>query len=205
MSSYPVTLQLAGRRCVVVGGGAVGARRAAFLAEAGAHVVVVAPEVDEGVRAAEVHRRAFVPPDLDGAFLVISATDAAGVNAEVAAAARARGVLVNIADDPGGSDFHAPAVLRRGALTVAVSTGGASPELARRLRDKLGGSFGSEHGELCELLSELRDLVREKIADPIRRREILRAAGDPDLAHLIEREGRQEAWRRLTGLLDAGE
>ena len=202
MGDYPLTLKVKGRRCVVVGGGAVGVRKADALAGAGAHVVAVAPQIDDRLRAAEVHRRVFQPSDLEGAFLAIAATGSATVNAEVAAAARARGVLVNVADDPDASDFHVPAAVRHGEFTIAVSTGAAGPALARRLREELEDRYGGAYGELCALLAPFRRLVREQVDDPLRRREILQAAGDPELAGQIEREGREATWRRLLDLLE---
>jgi siroheme synthase-like protein len=125
----PIALDLHGRRCLVVGGGAVAARKIESLLQAGAsEVAVVAPEVRAEIAdlataaRVEVAGRGFVPGDLDGVFLVMAATDDPEVNRVVAAAARERGVLVNAADDPAACDFIMPAVVRRGNVAVAVTT-----------------------------------------------------------------------------------
>ena len=143
---YPIFLDLSGRRCVVVGGGEVANRKARKLLQARAEVVVISPEVRPELEsvAAEVHRRPYEDGDLEGAYLAFAATDAREVNAAVAAEAKGRGIPVNVADSPSEGDFALPSVLRRGRLQVAVSTGGASPALARRIRGELEELFGPE-------------------------------------------------------------
>jgi siroheme synthase-like protein len=163
---YPLCLDLRGRPCVVIGGGAVAARKVASLLECGARVTVVAPSLgpalEERYRAGaiEARLRPYRDGDLAGAALAIAATDDATANGQVAAEARARGVLLNVVDDPARGDFIAPAVLRRGALEVAVSTGGLSPALARWVRDALKGLVPAEYGDLLPLLAELRAELR---------------------------------------------
>jgi precorrin-2 dehydrogenase/sirohydrochlorin ferrochelatase len=156
-AGYPVLMQLAGRRCVVIGAGAVGRRKVDGLLAAGARVVVVAPDgatrLPSGV---EVHCRPYGDADLDGAFLVFAATDCLQTNQAVAAAARRRGVPVNIADDPAASDFFLPAVLRQGRVCVAVSTDGASPAMARLLRDDLAAHFDPSWAFFVEIAGALR-------------------------------------------------
>jgi len=156
---YPVGLVVAGKRCVVVGGGTVAARKAAGLVEAGADVVVVAPEISVEIRAlpVEVAERPYREGDLDLAWLAIAATNDPEVNRRVHADGRARRVWVNAADDPEACAFTLPAVLRQGPVTVAVSTGGHSPALAGWLRDQIAGWLGPETAQLAELLSEARD------------------------------------------------
>jgi precorrin-2 dehydrogenase / sirohydrochlorin ferrochelatase len=158
MADYPVALNLAGRLCVVVGAGSVGRRKATGLLEAGARVRLVDPrlQADDGLATIEQIRRAFEPKDLQGAFLVFAATDDAQLNRKVAAAARAFGALVQAVDDPALSDFHLPAILRRGALTLAVFTGGHSPALAVALRDQLAQEFGEEWAKVLEVAAALR-------------------------------------------------
>jgi precorrin-2 dehydrogenase / sirohydrochlorin ferrochelatase len=143
---------------VVVGGGAVAARKAHKLLEVGAEVVVVSPEVlpelvDVSV---EVHERPYEYGDLEGADLVFAATDSREVNAAVAREAKARGVRSNVADRPSEGDFAVPSTLRRGGLQVAVSTGGASPTLARRIRNELEEVFGPEWAGVVEELEAVR-------------------------------------------------
>jgi precorrin-2 dehydrogenase/sirohydrochlorin ferrochelatase len=143
---------------VVVGGGAVAVRKARKLLQAGAEVVVVSPEIlpeleDMGV---EVHVRPYEDGDLEGADLAFAATDRREVNAAVAREARARGIRINVADRPTEGDFAVPSRLLRGGLQVAVSTGGASPTLARRIRNELEDVFGPEWAGVVEELEEVR-------------------------------------------------
>jgi siroheme synthase-like protein len=153
---YPVAVELSGRRCLVVGGGAVALRKACGLLEAAADVIVVAPQAVEMPDGVTVHLRVFEDRDLDGTAFVVAATDDPELNARVARLARARGVWVNVAGDPSAGDAVLPAVARRGDLQIAVSTGGASPALARRLRERLEDEFGAEYGDLVALLARLR-------------------------------------------------
>ena len=151
---YPIFLDLSERRCVVVGGGEVANRKARKLLQARAEVVVISPEVMPELEsvAAEVHRRTYEEGDLEGAYLAFAATDAREVNAAVAGEAKERGIPVNVADRPSDGDFALPSVLRRGRLQVAVSTGGASPALAREIRGELEEIFGPEWAGLVEEL-----------------------------------------------------
>ena len=136
---YPIVLDLDGVAVLVVGGGTVALRKIEGLLAARADITVVAPSVADAIRALPVRlvTRAYEPGDLDGVRLVITAADDAAVNAAVAADARLRGTLVNSADDPANCTFTLPAVARDGAVTVAVSTGGASPALASHLRSEV--------------------------------------------------------------------
>jgi siroheme synthase-like protein len=140
---YPIFLDLSGRRCVVVGGGEVANRKARKLLQARARVVVISPEIGAELEsvAVEVHRRPYRAGDLEGAFLAFAATGSREVNAAVAREARERGIQVNVADRPSDGDFALPSTLRRGRLQVAVSTGGASPALARKIKDELERVF----------------------------------------------------------------
>jgi uroporphyrin-III C-methyltransferase/precorrin-2 dehydrogenase/sirohydrochlorin ferrochelatase len=167
-SYYSVALNLVGRRCLVVGGGPVAARKLDALAEAEAATVVVAPTVSARMAAAasrhgvEIVQRAFVESDLDGAFLVIAATSDRAVNQRVAEAARLRGILVNSADDPANCDFVLPAVVRRGNVHVAVTTGGRSPALARHLRERLEAEIPIGYAALAEVVARVRAAVRSE-------------------------------------------
>lgn len=156
---YPIFLDLDSKLCVIVGGGAVANRKARKLLQARARVVVVAPEVAPELEsvAVEVRRRSYREGDLAGAFLAFAATDRREVNAAVALEARERGVPVNVADRPAEGDFALPSVLRRGPLQVAVSTGGASPTLAGRIRRELEGLFGPEWAGVVEELGRARE------------------------------------------------
>lgn len=162
---FPICLDIQGRCCVVVGGGRVAERKVAILLEHGGRVRVISPELTPGLRrrheAGEVEWRAasYQEGDLAEAFLVIAATDDAAVQARVYAEAKEHQILVNVADVPKWCNFILPATVRRGALSIAVSTGGKSPALAKRLRQELATRFGPEYGELTDILGRLRPLV----------------------------------------------
>jgi precorrin-2 dehydrogenase / sirohydrochlorin ferrochelatase len=143
---------------VVVGGGVVAARKARKLWQAGADVVVVSPEVLPELEdvSVEVHERPYESGDLEGADLAFAATDRREVNVAVAREANARGIRINVADRPAEGDFAVPSTLRRGGLQVAVSTGGASPTLARRIRHELEEVFGPEWAGVVEELEAVR-------------------------------------------------
>ena len=155
---YPIFLDLSGRRCVVVGGGEVANRKARKLLQARAHVVVISPEIAAELEsvAVEVHSRPYEEGDLEGAYLAFAATDSREVNAAVAREAKEHGIPVNVADRPSDGDFAVPSTLRRGGLQVAVSTGGASPSLARKIKDELEGIFGPEWAGVVEELGRNR-------------------------------------------------
>jgi precorrin-2 dehydrogenase / sirohydrochlorin ferrochelatase len=160
---YPVFLALDGVPVLVVGAGPVAARKVAGLAEAGAAVRVVAadvgPDLDRDL-VAELHQRPYEPGDLDGVRLVMTATGDPDVDASVAADATAAGIWVNAADQPADCTFILPAVARNGSLTVAVSTDGSSPALARRLRDRAAALLTDETAALAGELARRRAAVR---------------------------------------------
>jgi siroheme synthase-like protein len=166
MGYYPVSLDLGGRCCVIVGGGIVVERRVRALLEAGATVTVVSRAVTPALMAlAEAGRirhvaRAYAPGDLAGAALALTAVDDPAVTAAVGREARQRGVWINAADDPGHCDFILPGLVRRGVLTVAVGSGGASPALTRALREHLDDVLGAEWAMLGELAAGARSELR---------------------------------------------
>ena len=165
LTGWPVNLLVTGRRVVVVGAGRVAARKVAPLLDLGAEVVVVAPTVGSEVEAwraasrLEVRERAFVAGDLDGAWLAVTATGRREVDGEVHAAAEARRVFVNAADDPARCSFTLMSFVRRADLVVAVGTGGRSPALARWLRRRLAAEVGTEFETLLALVSAARDEI----------------------------------------------
>jgi precorrin-2 dehydrogenase/sirohydrochlorin ferrochelatase len=168
---YPVCLDLRDRPCVVIGGGTVAARKVEGLLECGARVTVVAPLLAPALQALldagqiTARLRPYADGDLDGAALAIAATDEREVNALVAAEARARGVWLNAADDPERCDFILPAVIRRGDLQIAISTGGRSPALARRVREDLERLLPAEYADLLPVLADVRAELREEGVD----------------------------------------
>jgi precorrin-2 dehydrogenase/sirohydrochlorin ferrochelatase len=211
MLTYPVNLVgLEHRACLVVGGGAVARRKVEGLLAAGARPRVVATEAaaelaslaERGV--VDLALRPYEAADLEGAFLVIAATDDPELNRSIAAEAMARGALVNAVDDADASNFIVPAVVRRGELTIAVSTGGASPALARRLREKLEAQFGPEYEQLVGLLAELRPEIMGQCAPGRPRLDAALRLVDADLQATIEQDGLDAARARARRLLDIG-
>lgn len=195
---YPIALNVEGRRAVVVGGGAVARRKVETLRECGALVRVVAPELDERLeqlaRRGEIESRRgdYQAADLDGAFLVIAATNSAAVNARVAADARAAGVLLNSADAPEVSDFLVSAGVRRGDLLISVFTGGHSPALSRRIREQLEAVFGPEYELLVALLGRLRPEVIAALPTDRERARVWQQILDSEVLELL-RAGRAAA------------
>jgi precorrin-2 dehydrogenase / sirohydrochlorin ferrochelatase len=173
---YPVFLDLTQRQCLVVGGGPVAERKVQGLLAAEAHVVLVSPALTEALRKWATNGvlghipRAFQDQDVEGCALVIAATNRHDVNAQVVAAARQRGIWVNAVDTPALCDFIAPAMVRRGSLQIAISTGGNSPLLAKRLRASIEALIGPEYGELADILGTLRTAVRSREAPSEARR-----------------------------------
>jgi precorrin-2 dehydrogenase / sirohydrochlorin ferrochelatase len=208
MGCYPIVLELEGRPCLVVGGGAVAERKVEALLAAEARVTVVSPTVTPPLAGwaheGKIHlvARAWERGDLAGHALVFVATDDGAVTAEVASEGRRGGVWVNAADDPEHCDFILPSVLRRDTLTVAVSTGGTSPALARAIREELETYFTDDYRVLARLAGEARRELRESGATADA--DAWRRALDPALRRLIA-EGREgEARARLLGRLRAG-
>jgi len=161
--AYPVFLRLDAVPVLVVGGGPVAARKVAGLAAAGAAVRVVAPDISTDLDRAhvdELHQRPYEPGDLDGIRLVVTATGRPDIDAAVAADATAAGIWVNAADQPDDCTFILPAVARNGPLTIAVSTDGESPALARRLRDRAAELLTDEAATLAGELGIRRAAVR---------------------------------------------
>lgn len=160
--AYLVALELHGRRCVVVGGGPMAEHKVGGLLAAGARVSVVAEHFTPGLDAlgaggdVELVRRRWHPGDLDGAFLAVAADSDRVDNAELFRVAEERRVLFNAVDDPDHCHFAVPAIVRRGDVVVAVSTGGKAPAVAKRLREELASQLGPEWGTLVELLAEVR-------------------------------------------------
>jgi precorrin-2 dehydrogenase / sirohydrochlorin ferrochelatase len=209
---YPVFLELTGRRCVVIGENAVRERKAEGLLAAGATSVVVLAErpvarLDEleALDGVEVARRPWSPADLDGAFLIVGSSEDAGERDAIAREARARGALVNVMDDVPNCDWAAPAIVRRGDLALAISTGGASPALARRVREDLAERYGEHWAELVDVLREVRAETLSHLPDLAERARRWRLALDLDEAEKLILAGRRgELADRLRARLIGG-
>ena len=165
---YPVYLNLTGKKCLVFGGGPIAEDKIAKLQSTGAQVTIVSPTVTPNLQA-WAHRgdfqwqpREYQAGDMEGAFLSIAATNDRQVNHEIFQEAERLGVLINVVDDPEQGTFIAPAVVRRGQVTLAISTGGASPALARKLREALTEDAVLEWADLARVLSLARKVVKKR-------------------------------------------
>jgi len=180
MTRYPINLEVRGRRCLVVGGGSVGVRKARTLADCGAVVRVVSPEIDRSMEAladagcVTLKRRPYRSSDLADVFLAFAATDNADINRRVAEDARRRSVLCNIADRPEHGDFTLPARVVQGDLLITVSTAGQSPALAKKLRKDLQDQFGPEYAAGLRLLGAVRKRLLASGHDPETHKHLFR-------------------------------
>lgn len=200
---YPVSLNLEGRTCLVVGGGLIAERKVGSLLECKARVLVVSPELTAKLqqlfnRGSIIYRQGkFEPSDLEGAFLVISATNNDKVNKQVASLCFSRNLLVNVVDDPPQGNFFVPAVVRRGPLQIAISTDGKSPLLSRKIREELEQRYGPEYGLLVETLGQIREEVISEIADSRQRRTILAGLVDDEVLNLLRQKQFDRAKERV--------
>jgi precorrin-2 dehydrogenase / sirohydrochlorin ferrochelatase len=186
-------LRLEGKKVVVVGGGKVAERKVNGLLSTGARLVVVSPEATDGLKnlASEAMlewlKKPFSKEDIDGASLIFAATNDNELNQYVKASASDQ-QLVTIADDPEGSEFHVPSHIRQGRLSIAVSTGGASPTLARKIREQLESQFDERYEDYVEFLYSARKRVLKEVKDPSRKGKILTAIVSEEFLNSQDRE-----------------
>jgi precorrin-2 dehydrogenase / sirohydrochlorin ferrochelatase len=177
-SYYPIMLKLAGKKVVVVGGGRVAERKISGLIATKANITVIAPEISLElqlfVKTGKIEwlAKIFSDEDIEGAFLVFAATNDRELNQKIKDATEANS-LITIADDPEESDFHVPAKVQRGRLTVAVSTGGASPTLARKIRDQLEQAFDEQYEDYLDFLFAARQQILQEVKDPSLKSKLL--------------------------------
>lgn len=206
MRGYSINLNLNGRTVLVVGLGRVGRRKARTLREAGARVIGVDPAAGsldpDAVSGIELVAESYSSQHLQGVCLVIAAGPAE-INRQVVADARRMGVWVCSSSEPEEGDFTVPAVWTSGPLVVAVSTSGASPALARVLRDQAAAALGPAAAGLTELLAELRPLVLERLADPLARRRVFEKWAEPRWLSLWTEQGPDAVRQALERLIEA--
>jgi siroheme synthase-like protein len=201
---YIACLRLSGRRCLVVGGGEVGLEKVEGLLACDANVTLVSPEAVAPLRelAAEDsirwERRNFRPTDLDGTLLVVAATGDTDVNIRIYEEAERRPVLVNVVDVPPLCNFILPAIFRSGPLAIAISTAGASPALAKRIRSEIAEEYGEPYARLAELLNEVRGWAKATLPTYQDRKVFFESIvnGEPDPVELL-RQGEDQAVRDL--------
>lgn len=199
---YPAFVNLKGKRCIVVGGGRVAERKVLSLLRSGASVAVISPSLtpclarkrDRGI--IDHIAREYRQGDANTAFLVIAATGDERVNREVSEDAPC---MINVVDQPGLANFIVPSVVRRGPLTIAVSTAGTSPALARAIRSELEQMYGDEIGQFLRFLGGLRKKAMSEVTDKKSREQFLRAAASGDLLRILREKGLDAAKRAVAG------
>lgn len=205
---YIACLKLTGRRCLVVGGGEVGLEKVEGLLACSGEVTLIAPDAVPELKrlAAEGsirwERREYAGrEDLEGIFMVIAATDDTEVNIRIFDDAEARAMLVNVVDVPPLCNFILPAIVRSGPLAIAISTAGASPALAKRMKNEIAGLYGEDHARLAVVLNQARGWAKSTLPTYQDRKEFFEGIvnGDPDPVALI-RDGREE---KLFELIEA--
>jgi precorrin-2 dehydrogenase len=205
---FPIYLNLSGKRVIVIGGGEVAERKITSLSGTGAEITVISPDVTPRLlslsqsNAISWQKRRYIPGDCSGATLVFTATDDPATSRAVWEEATSAGILVNTADQPSLCDFIMPAVVRRGDLAVAISTGGASPALAATLREKLSEMFGPEYQELLELLSQARAEIQRRFHDEADRKALHYRILESNLTDLLKRQDREGAERLLRKMIE---
>jgi precorrin-2 dehydrogenase/sirohydrochlorin ferrochelatase len=201
---YPVFLNLKDRKIVVVGGGKVAERKILALLRSGADPTVISPEITgkierEKKRGRIKHiRRQYRKGDLRGVFLVIAATDSSAINENIS---RDAPCLVNVVDTPRLCNFIVPSVMKRGAMTIAISTGGISPALSRSIRKELEKLYQSEFSEYLKSLRSIRAEALKEIGDKRRRADFLKSLASGEMLGILREKGYGEAKRRAVDLL----
>lgn len=208
MNYFPVFLKLDDKRCLVVGGGKVAARKIQHLCKAGARIVLVSPEVCDEVGnlvdryAIEYRQRGFLPEDVHDVALVIAATSDAVLNGRIAALANERNLPVNVVDNPGLCNFIMPSTIDRSPIQVAISTGGASPVLARLLRAKLESLIPSAYGRLAALIDDFRQAVKQRFSTIDERRHFWESVLQGQVAELVFAGNEEKARSELQRVID---
>ena len=210
MRYYPIYLDMRGRNALVVGGGAVGSRKAQTLLQAGARVTVVSPQVTAAIRSlagtGELtwHERPYRASDMETMFLVFSATDDPDLNHRIEADATRHHVLCNFADAPDRGHFILPSIVARGDLLVSISTSGKSPAVARRLRQELEAYFGEEYAPFLRLMGAIREQLLARAHAPEDHRKIFDRLIDGGLMGLVKAGDREGVDTLLQSVLGDG-
>lgn len=203
MPVYPINLELAGKSCACIGGGAVAERKILALLEAGASVTVFSPDLTPtlakliGEKKLIHIAKAYQPGDIGDFFMVICATDSASVNQAAALEAKEKKALVNVVDNPGLCDFSVPSKVIRGDLLMTVSTGGKSPALAKMLRHELEEHYGPEYGLYLDIVSRLRAEMKERLATSKEREQFWRERLDSQILELLQQGKLIEAEEKI--------
>lgn len=201
---YPIHLNVKGKKCVIIGGGKVAYRKACRLKESGADVVVVSLEIcsemvnEEGL---VLIKREYDECFLDDALLVIAATDNEAINKKVLLDAEKRNIMVNVVDYPERCSFIVPSTINRGDLCISISTGGASPAVAKRIREWLEAAFGKEYEEYLDLLTKMRSVAMSRVEDSVKRRKILQRLAEKDIFDIVKDDGIESAEAKMREII----
>ncbi len=206
---YPIFLDIEGRNVVIIGGGNVCARKAETMMNYGARVTVVSPEftgeiekwAEEGCLA--LKRKKYDASDLDDANIVIASTDDERVNMQIATDCRRRRIPVNVVDVTPLCEFIVPAIIEKGSIQIAVSTGGKSPALARTLKEDLQLSIGPEYDEVNRLLGSLRDAAKKKLPTDVDRKRFFDGIIAKGILDMLRKGRRREAYETIARACDA--
>jgi precorrin-2 dehydrogenase / sirohydrochlorin ferrochelatase len=205
--SYPIMLHLSGKKVIVIGGGKVAERKILSLLESQALITIVSPTLTTNlnniVESHDIHwlKRTFSPNDVEGAFLVVAATNNKNVNLMVKRSVNEY-QLISLVDDPEESNFHLPSSFKRGKLTISVSTAGASPLLASEIRKRLEESFDERYEDYLNFLYDARKKILIKVSDPSKKKELLAIIASEQF---LKMENREEEFNRLLRKIANGE
>ncbi len=206
---YPIYIDIEDRAVLIVGGGTVCARKAETMMRYGARVTIVSPEITDEIAAWEqagvlaVQRKMYAEPDLEGASMVIASTDDQCVNARVARDCRRRRIPVNVVDVTHLCEFIVPAIIEKGSIQIAVSTGGKSPAIARTLREDLQRTIGPEYAEVNDLLGTLRKSAKQVLPTDIDRKRFFDSIIAAGILDLLREGRRREAFEAVARACEA--
>ncbi len=207
MRYYPIYLDIMDKPCVVIGGGDVAERKVLSLLNAGAKVTVVSPEVTDILKGIsrdgriEIKERPYKEGDLKGAFMAYAATDNEDINYKISEEARKRGVLLNVVDEPEMCDFIVPSVVERGLLSIAISTGGASPAFAKRLRLEMEERYGEEYALFLKIMAAIRQKLLTKEAEDVKKRKFFNKLASSSIPEMIKAGRWKDVDRTIISLL----
>lgn len=206
---YPIFLDIEGRNVVIVGGGNVCARKAETMMNYGARVTVVSPEFTAeiekwaGEGCLQLRRKKYDESDLDDANIVIASTDDEAVNTRIATDCRKRRIPVNVVDVTHLCEFIVPAIIEKGSIQIAVSTGGRSPALARTLKEDLQRAIGPEYDEVNRALGSLRDAAKKKLPTDVDRKRFFDGIIAQGILDMLRNGRRREAYETIARACDA--
>lgn len=206
-SYYPVYLDLKGKKCIIIGGGRVAERKCRSLIKHGADVTVISPDITK--RLADYKRkgkirhltRLYRKGDIESAFLAIAATDSQEINERVYTEATDKNILLNVVDNPDFCNFIVPSVFERGNLKIAISTGGASPAVAKRIRKEIEALYNREFSKYLNFLKRIRGLIKDSVKKREERENIFDYLSSPEILRILRKKGFRAVKERIINKL----